>query len=69
MISLLISTQKGLTRGEILSITKMNPEELKLFIVIFRPFLMNFKDLWMIKNDSFKKSIFKKYDLISTQIN
>jgi hypothetical protein len=69
VISLLISTQKGLTRGEILSITKMNPEELKLFIVIFRPFLMNFKDLWMIKNDSFKKSIFKKYDLISTQIN
>ena len=47
----------------------MNPEELKLFIVIFRPFLMNFKDLWMIKNDSFKKSIFKKYDLITTQIN
>ncbi len=47
----------------------MDPEELKLFIVIFRPFLMNFKDLWMIKNDNFKKSIFKKYDFIPTQIN
>ena len=30
---------------------------------------MNFKELWMIKNDSFKKSIFKKYDFIPTQIN
>jgi len=30
---------------------------------------MNFKDLWMIKNDSFKRSIFTKYDLISTTIN
>jgi hypothetical protein len=69
LISLLISTQKGLTRGEILSITKMDPEELKLFITIFRPFLMNFKELWMIKNDSFKKSIFTKYDFIPTQIN
>jgi hypothetical protein len=30
---------------------------------------MNFKELWMIKNDSFKKSIFTKYDFIPTQIN
>lgn len=30
---------------------------------------MNFQELWMIKNDSFKKSIFAKFDLIPTQIN
>jgi len=40
-----------------------------LFITVFRPFLMNFQELWMIKNDSFKKSIFTKFDLIPTQIN
>lgn len=36
---------------------------------MFRPFLMNFQELWMIKNDSFKKSIFAKFDLIPTQVN
>ena len=69
LISLLISTQKGLTRGEIISITKIDPEELKLFITIFRAFLMNFKDLWMIKNDSFKRSINKKYEFDMTYLN
>ena len=57
VINLLMSTQKGLTRGEILSIAKADPEELKLFFVIFRPFIMNFHSLWMIKNDSFKAAI------------
>lgn len=69
LIGLLISTQKGLTRGEIISITKIDPEELKLFITIFRAFLMNFKDLWMIKNDSFKRSINKKYEFDMTYLN
>ena len=69
LIGLLISTQKGLTRGEIISITKIDHEELKLFITIFRAFLMNFKDLWMIKNDSFKRSINKKYEFNMTEIN
>jgi len=69
LISLLISTQKGLTRGEILSITKINSEELNFFLTIFKPFLMTFGELWMIKNDSFKKSIYKKYNFVLTQIN
>jgi hypothetical protein len=30
---------------------------------------MNFKDLWMIKNDSFKKSISKKYEFNQQHIN
>lgn len=30
---------------------------------------MNFKDLWMIKNDSFAKSIYKKYEFVPTEIN
>ena len=69
MIGLLISTQKGLNRFEIISITKIDPEELKLFITVFRSFLMNFKELWMIKNDSFKKSIHKKYEFNQIKIN
>lgn len=69
MINLLVSTQKGLTKGEILLITKADPEELKTFFVIFRPFIMNFQSLWMIKNDSFKAAISKKYELRSSQIN
>ncbi len=69
LIGLLISTQKGLTRHEIISITKIDAEELKQFITVFRAFLMNFKDLWMIKNDSFKKSISKKYEFNQQQIN
>jgi hypothetical protein len=69
LIGLLISTQKGLTRSEIISITKIDHEDLKLFITVFRAFLMNFKDLWMIKNDSFKRSINKKYQFSSGVIN
>ena len=30
---------------------------------------MNFKELWMIKNDSFKKAIVRKYQAIPTYIN
>ena len=30
---------------------------------------MNFKDLWMIKNDSFKKSISKKYEFNQQETN
>lgn len=69
LIGLLISTQKGLTLSEIASVSKIESEELKLFITIFRSFLMNFKDLWMIKNDSFKRSINKKYSFVPTTIN
>jgi hypothetical protein len=30
---------------------------------------MNFKDLWMIKNDSFKRSIHTKYEFNMQEIN
>jgi hypothetical protein len=69
LINLLISTQKGLTKGELLSVTKMELEEFKLFVTIFRPFMMNFNDLWMIKNDTFKDAILALYDFAPTQIN
>ncbi len=45
----------------------MDAEELKIFFAIFKPFLMNFHTLWMIKNDSFKKSILEKYDFTPIQ--
>ena len=32
-----------------------------MFITLFRTFLMNFKDLWMIKNDCFKKVVSTHY--------
>lgn len=69
VISLLVSTQKGLTRGEILSMVRVEAEDLELFITVFRPFLMHFQELWMIKNDSFKKAIVRKYNAIPTSIN
>lgn len=69
VINLLVSTQKGLTKGEILAITKIDGEELKIFISIFKPFIMNFNSLWMIKNDSFKQSIFQKYEFVPAQIS
>lgn len=62
MIGILVSTQKGLTISEIVSIIGITQEELKLFITLFRSFLMNFKELWMIKNDCFKKAINNKYE-------
>ena len=58
-----------MAKGELLSITKMDAEELKLFITIFRPFLMNFNGLWMIKNDTFKTSILEKYELDQVKTN
>lgn len=62
MIGILVSTQKGLTKLEIQSVSGISQEELNLFITLFRTFLMNFKDLWMIKNDCFKKAINNKYE-------
>ena len=69
LINLLISTQKGLTKSELLSVTRMDSEELKVFTTIFKPFLMNFNGLWMIKNDTFKESILHLYDFTSIQMN
>lgn len=69
LINLLISTQKGLTKSELLSVTRMDSEELKIFTTIFKPFLMNFNGLWMIKNDTFKESILHLYDFTSVQMN
>lgn len=69
ILNLLVSTQKGLTKSEILSISKVDPEDLKLFFTIFRPFIMNFQSLWMIKNDSFKMAVSKKYDFVHGEIN
>ena len=65
----MISTQKGLTKSEIHSITRMDPEEFKIFDTIFHPFLMSFNGLWMIKNDTFKASILEKYDFDPIKIN
>ena len=48
---------------------RVESEELELFITVFRPFLMHFQQLWMIKNDSFKKAIIRKYHSIPTSIN
>ena len=69
LITLLISTQKGLAKSELLSVTHMDPEELKLFIAIYRPFMMNFNDLWMIKNDTFKAAMIEKYNFSPAQMS
>jgi hypothetical protein len=60
-MGLFVCTQKGLTRSEILLISKVTPDELKLFGVVFGNFLMKYRHLWMIKNDSFRKCLNSKY--------
>ena len=40
----------------------MDVEEFKLLVTIFKPFIVSFKGLWMIKNDSFKRAILDKYE-------
>jgi hypothetical protein len=61
LMGLFVCTQKGLTRSEILLISKVTSEELKLFGVVFGNFLMKYRHLWMIKNDSFRKCLNHKY--------
>jgi hypothetical protein len=61
LMGLFVCTQKGLTRSEILFISKVSSEELKVFGVVFNSFLMRYRQLWMIKNDSFRKCLNQKY--------
>jgi hypothetical protein len=61
LMGLFVCTQKGLTRSEITLISKVSGEELRIFSVVFREFLMSWRHLWMIKNDSFRRALHRKY--------
>lgn len=60
-MGLFVCTQKGLTRSEIMMISKVSSEELRIFSVVFREFVMSWRHLRMIKNDSFRKALHRKY--------
>lgn len=60
-MGLFVCTQKGLTKNEIMMISKCTNEELRLFSLVFGSFLMQYRQLWMIKNDSFRKCLYRKY--------
>lgn len=60
-MGLFVCTQKGLTKNEIMMISKCTNDELRLFSLVFGSFLMQYRQLWMIKNDSFRKCLYRKY--------
>ncbi len=43
------------------TIADIKDEEWKVYLAVFKVFLMHYKELWIVNNDSFKKAIFLKY--------
>lgn len=62
-------SQKGLTYDELLAITKISYEEGRLFLTLFKNFLIQYKGLWILNNDMLKKVITQKYMTNSQEIN
>ena len=54
-------TDKGLTLTEILQFTSLTMSEWNSILAIFRTYLMKYKGLYKINNESFKKTINTKY--------
>lgn len=56
-------SQKGLTIEEIIAITNVSDEEWKLFLGVFKVFVLNFKGLWIVNSDLLKRIVFEKFKL------
>lgn len=50
-------SQKGLTYEELTAVTNISAEEGKLFIGLFKNFLIKYQGLWILNNDMLKKTI------------
>lgn len=50
-------TQKGLSLDEMLNVCKITVDEWRIFLAIFKTFIMHYKGYWIINNDMFKKVI------------
>jgi len=60
LVALTLS-EKGLSTQEILSLTRVTQKEWKHLVAILEPFLMKYKDLWKISEESFRKAISQQY--------
>lgn len=56
-------TQKGLTIEELVGITGITDDEWKLFVACFKVFILSFKGMWIMNNDSMKKIILEKFKM------
>ena len=54
-------TEKGLSQMEILTLTGISEKDWRHVVGVFKTFLMKYKDLWKINNETFKKAIRVKY--------
>jgi len=54
-------TEKGLSEEELLALTNISQKEWRMIVAVFKTFMMNYKDLWKINNETFKKVIRIKY--------
>ena len=54
-------TEKGLSEMEILTLTGANEKEWNYILAIFKTFMMKYKDLWKVNNETFKKAIRAKF--------
>jgi hypothetical protein len=54
-------TDKGLTTAEISQLTNLTHPEFICLVAVFRTFMMKYKNLWKINNETFKKAITTKY--------
>ncbi len=60
LLALTIS-EKGLTANEIFALTRATQKEWKHLVAIFEPFLMKYKHLWRISEESFRQAITSRY--------
>jgi len=60
LIALTIS-EKGLSTKEILTLTKISQREWNSFVAVFETFMMKYKDLWSISEESFRKVVTQRY--------
>lgn len=63
LIRVFTLTQKGLTIEEIMKITGVTEIEWTLFAVVFKVFVLKYKNYWIMNNDTMKRVILKKYDV------
>lgn len=68
LLTLFTLTQKGLTIEEVINVTNVSDEEWKLFISCFKVYILNFKGLWIMNNDSMKKVVIEKFNVESSFI-
>ena len=60
LIALTVS-EKGLSTREVLALTRISQKEWNHFVAIFDNFMMKYKDLWKISEETFRKVVIQKF--------